>query len=80
MMSNRQILVLIGAATNAADIQGSKRSNGSWSGMVGLLLTQQADLAIGPLIANEEQAALVTFSSSFLRVPITLLRKVPYCC
>ena len=63
------------AATNADELQGSQLPNGSWNGMIGALLTQQADLAIGPLIASAEQEQLVQFSSTFLSVPITLLRK-----
>ncbi|XP_063860654.1 probable glutamate receptor [Scylla paramamosain] len=57
---------------------GSRRPNGSWTGMVGQLVRKEADLALGPFGVTVSRAEVIDYTLSFLMGDYTLLsRKGP---
>ena len=52
---------VISTAFYATDSYGSKSGNGTWSGMVALVISGVADIAIGEFAATRERADVVAF-------------------
>jgi ABC-type amino acid transport substrate-binding protein len=51
------------------DKYGSDTGNGSWNGMVALLISGKADIGISPFIVTKEKSEVVAFTDTlgFLR-------------
>ena len=45
-----------------SDSFGSKSGNGSWSGMVALVISGIADIGIGDFVVTKERSELATFT------------------
>merc|ERR1719195_609171 len=52
---------------------GSRRADGSWTGMIGEILEGRADMAIGDMSINFEREQVVDFSMPFLDPGISIL-------
>ncbi|KAK2168051.1 hypothetical protein LSH36_21g10008, partial [Paralvinella palmiformis] len=63
--------------TSPGNSFGYKQSDGSWDGMVGELIRQEADLAAAPMFKTSERQQVVDFSVPFLDVHATLLQRKP---
>jgi len=57
------------------DDYGTAFENGSWSGMVGQLLRNEADVAAAPLTVNEERKMVIDFTVPFLNFSLVILVK-----
>ncbi|XP_067126288.1 glutamate receptor 1-like isoform X2 [Centruroides vittatus] len=53
-------------------------SNKKWTGMIGEIISEKADLAVAPLIATSERSKVVSFTTPFQYGGITLLAKKVY--
>ncbi|XP_043279268.1 uncharacterized protein [Venturia canescens] len=56
---------------------GSKRKDGTWSGMLGAIIAGEADLAITDLTITAERESAVDFTMPFLNLGISILYKKP---
>ncbi|KAK2145084.1 hypothetical protein LSH36_704g02042, partial [Paralvinella palmiformis] len=56
---------------------GYKQGDGTWDGMIGELIRQEADIAAAPMYKTEERQQVVDFSIPFLNVQATLLVRKP---
>ncbi|KAF6017885.1 hypothetical protein EB796_023824 [Bugula neritina] len=52
-------------------------SNGSWTGMIGMLMSNQADLAVGDVTINYERSSVIDFTKPFMNLGISILFKKP---
>uniref|UniRef100_A0A0K0CX59 PBPe domain-containing protein n=1 Tax=Angiostrongylus cantonensis TaxID=6313 RepID=A0A0K0CX59_ANGCA len=51
--------------------------NGSWDGMIGEILREEAEMAVAPLTINFRRSEVVSFTKPFLSLGISILYKVP---
>ena len=51
--------------------------NGTWDGMIGEILNQEADMAVAPFTVNFRRAEVVDFTKPFLSLGISILFKIP---
>ena len=58
-------------------IFGVKLDNGSWNGMIGMVVDGEADLAANDFTKTEERAEVVEFSAAFSRDELTLMLQKP---
>uniref|UniRef100_A0A0N4ZEY1 Glutamate receptor 1 n=1 Tax=Parastrongyloides trichosuri TaxID=131310 RepID=A0A0N4ZEY1_PARTI len=56
---------------------GGKMPDGSWNGMIGKLLSGEADLAVSSLTINQERERVVDFSKPFMVTGISIMIKKP---
>ncbi|KAF7635064.1 hypothetical protein Mgra_00005505 [Meloidogyne graminicola] len=56
---------------------GSDNGNGSWDGMIGEILRNEADMAVAPLTANFRRAEVVDFTKPFLSLGISIIFRIP---
>uniref|UniRef100_A0A914V469 Glutamate receptor 1 n=1 Tax=Plectus sambesii TaxID=2011161 RepID=A0A914V469_9BILA len=56
---------------------GAKQKDGSWDGMIGDLLNDEAIAAVGPLTINKERERVVDFSKPFMTTGISIMIKKP---
>ncbi|KAK2142581.1 hypothetical protein LSH36_937g00000 [Paralvinella palmiformis] len=77
----REISLLTGMnyviMTSPSNSFGYKQSDGSWDGMVGELMRQEADVAAAPMYRTSHRSKVVDFSIPFLDVHATLLLRKP---
>ncbi|XP_075248823.1 glutamate receptor 2-like isoform X2 [Convolutriloba macropyga] len=52
-------------------------TNGTWSGMIGEVMTGVADLAIAPLTINADRQRVVAFTKPFMNIGISIMIKRP---
>ena len=52
---------------------GTKDSNGTWNGMIGMLIKHQADMAGASLTITKERAQVITFGMGLVEEKITLI-------
>ncbi|XP_075250572.1 glutamate receptor ionotropic, kainate 2-like isoform X2 [Convolutriloba macropyga] len=55
---------------------GSKGDDGEWSGMVGELMRDEADLAVAPLTINYLRQDVIDFSTPFMNLGISILYRM----
>ncbi|XP_076323998.1 glutamate receptor-like isoform X3 [Tachypleus tridentatus] len=58
-------------------LHGSKTSNGSWNGLVGLLSTKEADIGASFLSWTDEREAIIDFTRAFKVDDLTFVSKSP---
>jgi len=46
------------------DSPGSKSVNGSWSGMMALVISGNADIGVSPLYVTKERSEVITFTDT----------------
>ena len=51
--------------------------NGTWDGMIGEILTGEAEMAVAPFTVNFRRAEVVDFTKPFLSLGISILFKIP---
>uniref|UniRef100_A0A914CSS2 Uncharacterized protein n=1 Tax=Acrobeloides nanus TaxID=290746 RepID=A0A914CSS2_9BILA len=51
--------------------------NGTWDGMIGEILSGEADMAVAPFTVNFRRAEVVDFTKPFLSLGISILFKIP---
>uniref|UniRef100_A0A914NQE1 Uncharacterized protein n=1 Tax=Meloidogyne incognita TaxID=6306 RepID=A0A914NQE1_MELIC len=56
---------------------GSDNGNGSWDGMIGEIIRNEADMAVAPLTANFRRAEMVDFTKPFLSLGISIIFRIP---
>lgn len=56
---------------------GRETLNGSWNGMIGLILENRADIAVGVFSVTHSRSQVVDFSVGFLEEPATILIPPP---
>ncbi|XP_067946370.1 glutamate receptor ionotropic, kainate 2-like [Watersipora subatra] len=56
---------------------GRELPNGTWTGMIGMLMTNKADLALGDLTINFERSKVIDFTKPFMSMGISILFKRP---
>ena len=62
---------------NPGYVQGQLSSDKkSWSGIIGLLLNQTVDVAIGPIIPTESSRNVISYSMPFMTSKVSVLRYI----
>lgn len=56
---------------------GTRLANGSWTGLIGAVLSKKADVAIAPIVTTPERENVVDFSEPFMMSRITAMMKKP---
>jgi hypothetical protein len=46
------------------DTYGSDTGNGSWNGIVGLVISGNAEIAIAPIVVSKEKSEVVAFTNT----------------
>jgi len=62
-------------SVNIISVAGKKE----WTGLIGELVNQQADMIVAPLTINPERAEFIEFSKPFKYQGITILEKKVLC-
>ena len=57
---------------------GKKDANGSWNGIIGELVRNEADLSVAPLTITSKREIDVDFSHPFIETEISLMMKRPF--
>ncbi|XP_071847212.1 glutamate receptor 2-like [Apostichopus japonicus] len=59
------------------NIYGNELENGTWTGMIGQLMEQKADIALAPLTITSSRELIIDFTKPFMSLGVSIMMKKP---